>query len=58
MARDSIDVWRLDPITGATERVGAELVAHNEQDVWLGRRHLGTERLKNDLKRSRRFRRA
>src|SRR2546430_2981052 len=35
LARDPIDIRSFDPVSGAAKRVGAKLVAHDEQDIGL-----------------------
>ena len=35
VARDPIDIRSVDPVSGAAKRVGAKLVAHDEQDIGL-----------------------
>jgi hypothetical protein len=35
LACDPIDVWSFDPVPGAPKRVGAKLVAHDEQNIGL-----------------------
>ena len=35
LVRDPIDIWSFDPVSGAAKRVGAKLVAHDEQNIGL-----------------------